>query len=175
MGWCVVAATAAYAILLAAGETAWTHPWPRLAAYAAGYGLSLGLGMFAVSYFHRVMRMTLSREPPTERPRWERLGRRSSDITGLIERIVFTSLMIADPETSLLGMGGWLGLKMAATWQRDISIQYPDDPVRTRDDKLFWASHAFLSLQTGFVSMAFAGAGGALTLWLLRYPPIALW
>jgi len=175
LGLPLVIAAAVYLALFAAGENAWPHPWPRLAAYAAGYGLSLVVGLFAVPLFHRVMMNTLSRDPPTEMPRWEWLGRHSADITGLIERMVFTTLMIADPETALLGMGGWLGIKMAATWQRDISIEYPDDPVRTRDDKLFWASHAFLSLQTGFVSMAFAGAGGALALWLLRYPPIGVW
>jgi hypothetical protein len=62
-------------------------------------------------------------------------------------------------------MGGWLALKMAATWQRD----------RPRGTGQFrWISGAFLALQTGFVSMAFAAAGGLLIRYLAgveKWPP----
>ena len=135
----------------------------------AGFGLSVVVAAPAMRLFHGAMKHTLSRDPPTEPARWRWLGQYSSDVTGFIERSAFTALMLWSPEGAILGMGGWLGLKMAATWNRDIALEY-DDPVRTREDKLFWASHAFLSLQTGFVSMVFAAAGGALANGLMSYP-----
>jgi hypothetical protein len=62
---------------------------------------------------------------------------------------------------------------MAASWNRDIGLEYPDDPERTRLGKLHWASHAFLGLQTGLVSMAFAGIGGLTARWLAGLSTVA--
>jgi hypothetical protein len=94
-------------------------------------------------------------------------------VTGLLERAVFTALMISQPAAAPVAMGGWLALKMAASWNRDIGLVYPDDPERTRMAKLDWASHAFLGLQSGFLSMTFAGAGGALTRYLMGLPIVS--
>ena len=43
-------------------------------------------------------------------------------------------------------------MKMAATWSREAPPEV--------ENKLAWISHALLSLQTGFLSMVFAAAGG---------------
>ena len=167
--WKSLVSVAIYALVLAwtASHHSWQRPWPSCAAIAAGYALSIVVGGIVVHEFHKLMKLTLSGDPPTDPPRCKWLGDHSSDITGFIERAVFTTLVFASLEATLIAMGGWLTLKMAATWNRDVPIDSPNNPFNPRNDKLFWASHAFLGLQTGFVSMAFAGAGGALALWLM--------
>jgi len=125
-------------------------PWYFALLY--GYVLSLVAGGLLVHCFNTFMKSQVGDDPKTQ-------SRLSSDITGFLERFVFTALMFAQPEGAPVAMGGWLALKMAASWQRDIGLEYPDDPERTRLGRLHWASHAFLGLQTGFVSMSFAGGG----------------
>jgi hypothetical protein len=56
---------------------------------------------------------------------------------------------------------------MAASWNRDLAREYPGKPEKTQQAKLEWASHAFLGLQSGFLSMTFAGAGGILARYLM--------
>jgi hypothetical protein len=139
-------------------------PWYLALLY--GYVLSLAAGGVLVYWFNKYMKGQLGDDPKTQ-------SRASSHITGFVERAVFTALMFAQPEATPVAMGGWLALKMAASWQRDMGLEYPDDPERTRQGKLHWASHAFLGLQTGFVSMAFAGAAGILARWFAGLPIIS--
>jgi len=78
-------------------------------------------------------------------------------MTGCLERGVFTPLVMITPETAAIAMGGWLALKMAAQWQREAPKGI---------GPLEWRGHAFLALQSGFLSMAFAGAGGGLAIYV---------
>jgi hypothetical protein len=88
-----------------------------------------------------------------------------SVVTGIVERLIFTAFVIIAPKDTILAMGGWLTLKMAASWQRE-------KPSGTGHYR--WISSAFVALQTGFVSMALAAAGGLLALYLAgaeTWPP----
>jgi hypothetical protein len=142
-----------------------------LVAVAAGYWLSSGVGYLVVPRFHEwtgdVLKEDLRRQ--AERRRYVEprtiarttaeddavAATRTSTITGVVERIVFTAAMIAATDHALTAMAFWLGAKMAASWGRQ-----PWKDVRPH----LWDRHAFLALQTGLVSMAFAAAGGGLTL-----------
>lgn len=136
-------------------------------AIALGYLVSLGGGTVVTFLFHRLTtgledknRSATPSEMGILRWGW------SSVITGIVERMIFTPFVIISPESAVQGMGGWLALKMAATWQRD----RPNEV-----GQLYWINRAFLGLQTGFVSLAFAVAGGLISRYLLgiRIFPIA--
>lgn len=83
-------------------------------------------------------------------------------LTGMIERFAFTFVVMAYPGGAAAGMFGWLGLKMAANWNKDAitTISEEDDRKAARFEKLTWNRHAFLGLLTGFISMCFAWVGG---------------
>jgi len=133
----------------------------------AGGAVSLGGGRLVVWRFYRwTIRLLATErqkaaerqgnEPPVYNEDLE--PNRSSHITGHLERAIFTAVVIlAPPEAAFVAMGGWLGLKMAATWGK---AAWPGIPSE------LWDRHAFLALQAGVLSMAFAGAGGAVAIYI---------
>lgn len=128
-------------------------------ALAWGYAVSLGVGTGVTFLFHKLTTWIEDRskkatvgEATTLQWGW------SSVITGVVERLVFTPFVVISPESAVQAMGGWLALKMAATWQRD-------RPRQVR--QIYWINRAFLGLQTAFLSLAFAAAGGLVTRHLL--------
>jgi len=147
-----------------------------------GYALSLVGGGVAVPLFHEWNRCRIDGGRTVDcfgecLKFWQQSGpktraRVSPHLTGFIERLIFTSLMIAQPNAAAVAMGGWLALKMAASWNKDVPLEYPDDPARTLADKHLWNSHAFLGLLSGLASMAMAGAGGMLTRYLAGFDVI---
>ena len=83
---------------------------------------------------------------------------RTSHVTGHLERSIFTAIVIlTPPEAAFVAMATWLGLKMAASWGK---------PPWEGIPAALWDRHAFLALQAGVVSMAFAGAGGAIAIFV---------
>lgn len=87
-------------------------------------------------------------------------GRIPAPLTGAIERLIFTVVVVFDPVTAAVGMAGWLGLKMAAKWNRDA-------PNGSGDE---WGSGAFLAALTGLISMFIAGVGGYFIRWMMGLP-----
>jgi hypothetical protein len=135
-------------------------PWLYLIALVPGYALSLGLGRLIVPRFSDWTKRTYLRhirQDPATKPDPRLASGPSSNITGWLERGVFTPLVMITPETAAIAMGGWLALKMAAQWQREAPKGI---------GPLEWRGHAFLALQSGFLSMAFAGAGGGLAIYV---------
>jgi len=144
--------------------------WQILIAVAVAYSISLGAGWFAIAWFHTKMQLVLPVDPTHIGARDEWLGKHSSHVTGTLERFVFTTLMIAEPKAALVGMGVWLGLKMAASWNKELDAIYPGYPKAK--SRLLAAGHAFLALQTSFASMALAGAAGGIARWIMCLPPV---
>ena len=136
-------------------------------ALASGYAVSLVAGT-VVTYFFHWWTTHLADEAAkkfddadgNKKPKATDWGL-SSVITGIVERLVFTAFVILDSGSAVPAMGGWLTLKMAATWQRD-------RPAKTSQWR--WISFAFLGLQTGFLSMALAAAGGLLARRMACWP-----
>jgi hypothetical protein len=90
-------------------------------------------------------------EPKKDIPGW---------YTGLVERVIFTAFTLVQPGAALPAMGGWLGLKMAANWNKGLPAH--PNPARARAAASIWNRHAFLGLLSGLMSMAFAWSGGLL-------------
>jgi hypothetical protein len=135
-------------------------PWLYLIALVPGYALSLGLGRFIIPRFNDWTKRSYLRQirqDPATKPDPRLASGPSSNITGWLERGVFTPLVMIAPETAAIAMGGWLALKMAAQWQREAPKGI---------GPLEWSGHAFLALQAGFLSMTFAGAGGGLAIYV---------
>lgn len=128
-------------------------------AIALGYLVSLGSGTIVTFLFHRLTTRLedKSRSGTADEKSILRWGW-SSIITGLVERLIFTPFVVVSLESAVQAMGGWLALKMAATWQRDRPVEV---------GQLYWINRAFLGLQTGFLSLSFAMAGGLLSRYLL--------
>jgi hypothetical protein len=103
---------------------------------AVAYGISMGIADPIVPWFHKVAGEKLppndERDPDKGVP---------PGLTGRTERLIFTSLIIVRPDAVLLATGGWLGLKMAANWNRD--VWGGDGDVHKR---MVWNRHAFLAL-----------------------------
>jgi len=138
-----------------------------LFALAAGFGFSVVVGGVVVGGFHSWRKHKLDVPPVSHK-------RANPQLTGFIEHVVFTALVIAQPENAVVAMGGWLALKMAATWNKNFPTVATDDAVRLKE-VLDWQSHSFLALLSGFLCMAFAGAGGAIARYLMGLPIIQGW
>lgn len=137
-----------------------------LLALGAGYLFSLGVGAVFVYFFHKGTKHLTDKE--AKRNPIELLAAGwSSVVTGTLERAVFTLLFMVRPEETVVAMGAWLTMKMAATWSRDAPLEI--------EDKLAWISHALLSLQTGLLSMVFAAMGGVIARLVMHWPVIPGW
>jgi hypothetical protein len=148
----------------------WPYWLQALVAVVAGYAVSVGAAHKIVGRFHDwITNLVIGEVLEAAKRRGEELtydknamaSGKSSHVTGCVERLVFTTLFIAEPASSIATMGGWLVLKMGATWGKKAWTNVPAE---------IWDRHAFLALQTGLVSMAFASAGGALTRLILCWP-----
>ena len=128
----------------------------------AGFGFSLFVGLVVVHYFHE----WLKRKLPEITEAHPQKGI-PSGITGLIERLGFTLLVIVQPAAAPTAMMGWLGLKMAANWNKDVT---PAGAVDAEARKTAWNRHAFAAILTGLVSMGFAWMGGMLARFIMGVP-----
>jgi hypothetical protein len=117
------------------------------------YGISIGIADPIVPWFQKVAGAKLPENNERDKDKGV-----PPELTGRVERLIFTSLIIVRPDAVLLATGGWLGLKMAANWNRDVWGSNGGDAHK----RMVWNRHAFLALLTGLVSMSFAGAGGLL-------------
>src|SRR5262249_12515122 len=131
-------------------------------AITAAYAVSLGAGTLLTTPFHLLMHRAADADHPPKddaekrafRPGW------SSIVTGVVERLVFTPVVTVAPAEAVTAMGAWLALKMAASWQR----------APQGISEVPWSARAFLGLQTGLLSMAFAALGGATARYLMGLP-----
>ena len=126
---------------------------------ALGLAFSLGAGRLTIP----ALRDRLERELTPYHEEME--GRRiPPGVTGYIERFGFTLFAMAYPASSLTAMVGWLALKMASNWNKDLLTRAREDDLHgrlaARFEKLVWNRHAFLGLLMGFISMLFAWIGG---------------
>jgi hypothetical protein len=96
--------------------------------------------------------------------RWlhDRIGIEDEDkpvqpwLTGLIERFVFFLMVAFEMPATPVTMMAWLGIKMAASWNRSVSTS-PDEEVETKQ-----AQGAMAAVVLGLLSMGFALIGGLL-------------
>ena len=114
-----------------------------------GFAVSLGLGALVVPHLLSFIRVRsgLVRHPPRPLPRVP------PQITGLVERFFFTTLVGVDTTGAatipIVGlMFVWLGLKMASNWNRP---EQKDPTTR---------ASAFAALLAGLASMMFSLVGG---------------
>jgi hypothetical protein len=77
-------------------------------------------------------------------------------LTGLVERFVFFLLVAFDMPATPVTMMAWLGIKMAANWNRSDSTP-PDEEAETMR-----AQGATAAAVLGLLSMGFALIGGLL-------------
>jgi hypothetical protein len=82
--------------------------------------VSLVVGGISVPLLLLFLRLSQPEDAPTLKARVPWIGCAAPYVMGFIERLIFTTMMISSPKAALLAMGGWIGLKMAATWQRNI-------------------------------------------------------
>jgi hypothetical protein len=117
-----------------------------LSVWGLGFGTSCGIGTVAVGVFHYwLTERHLGLEPPKEK-------RTSPWLTGLLERIFFTLAVAMNAPGVLPAMITWLGLKLAANWNRTRTI--------TKNEEVTIKNYAFAALVTGLLSMLFAYVGG---------------
>jgi hypothetical protein len=77
-------------------------------------------------------------------------------LTGLIERFVFFLMVAFEMPATPVTMMAWLGIKMAASWNRSVSTT-PDEEAETKE-----AQGAMAAVVLGLLSMGFALIGGLL-------------
>lgn len=119
----------------------------RWTALIAGATTAVIVGHFAASGFHWLVKrhIGLGTKPNPHIPRIP------PKLTGIIERLIFFVILVAAPQDLATVAGlmiAWLGLKVAANWQR---YDPKDVPAA--------GTHTLLALLTGVVSLAFAGLG----------------
>ena len=78
---------------------------------------------------------------------------------GLLERAFFTFAVALDPPAAIAAMPVWLGVKLAANWQRAKPTQ-------------FTRSRAILAVVIGLLGMLFALLGGMTWRGFFGEPPI---
>jgi len=80
-------------------------------------------------------------------------------LTGFVERLVFTTFTAVTPLGAPVAMGGWIALKLAANWRRDLPGENGRRP--TRDDAQQRTRQGFAALLSNLLSMFVAWIGGA--------------
>lgn len=155
-------------------EPSWLATWCQMPLWfrfivgvIAGLAASIGVAEPIVPWFNRWLKARLPRyyeERDDERV--------PPSLTGRIERFAFTFFVVAYPGGATAGMFVWLGLKMAANWNKDAITTVSEEVYRqaARFEKLVWNRHAFVGLLTGFVSMCFAWVGGMLARFVMGLP-----
>lgn len=128
----------------------------------AGYIWSLGVGWLVVECLYCCMNRRIDNASkkndgaPNDTKKREGVP---PALTGLIERLVMTTIVVVHPPSAITAMVGWLGLKTAAGWKKYV----PDNSV---DGKRKDAQRSFLAALCGLLSMFMAGTGGLLATWL---------
>jgi hypothetical protein len=164
-------------------DLTWWAFWCRLplwfrfvAGSLIGLAISVGLGSPVVRWFYAWAGRELLAETDDERWNealavhdWQVEKRVNRARTGKVERFIFTFITMAAPGLALAAMGGWLTLKMAAQWNKDI---FPKDDDKYMHAKMLWNRYAFLGLLAGLVSMFCAGAGGVVARLIMGLPVI---
>jgi hypothetical protein len=82
-------------------------------------------------------------------------------LTGVVERLVFTTVAAASPQDAPTLMAAWVGLKFAANWQRDLLEK--DDAKKLERIRL-----GFSALLVDLASMFIAWLGGY---YIHHHPP----
>jgi hypothetical protein len=138
------------------------------------YLVSLGVGGAFVWALYRGLRryMHISKslwrqEPPKECGKYRPVP---PDLTGAIERFVFTTAVMVDPPAGLTATGAWLAIKMASNWHRDRPLG-GDSPQEQRAKHLDDVRAGFLGLLCGLVSLFFAAVAGYGGRWRLGLDP----
>jgi hypothetical protein len=96
----------------------------------------------------------------------KRAGRRVPGwLIGPTERIFFIVFVAINPQVALPGMLAWIGLKIAANWNRPRPPRSGPhrtgfDRLEEERDRLDVVAHALIALAGGLISMLFALAGG---------------
>src|SRR5262249_24234343 len=93
-------------------------------AIAWGYALSLLVGLIVTTLYDGWARGRVdkfARRLTDDKPGAGKVtdSELPSIVTGLVERFIFTAFVILAPKDATLAMGGWLTLKVAASWQCD--------------------------------------------------------
>ena len=140
-------------------------------ALAWGLFVSLGIGTLVTLAFHLTMywlaESYLKRvEVPAPEGALATTFAVSSVLTGIMERAVFTLLVVAQPTSALTAMGGWMAIKLAHGWQK----ANPGGIGHLR-----WTTYGSIGLQTSFLSLAFAALGGGITRLMMGLDLIAGW
>ncbi len=113
--------------------------------WIAGLVFSAIGGAICTGFFLYALRgaMSLGPKPKPSVPRvppW---------VTGIVERVVFCTLVGLDVPGAATAMMGWLALKLATNWNR-----------KDMESNLKARPFAFTALLAGLVSMLFAALGG---------------
>lgn len=119
-------------------ETIWAWLWP----WAVGLLFSLYIGHLVIEVFLDSLHKRIGHPQETE-------GEVPREVTGVIERLLFTILVGAGVEGFPTAMIAWLALKMASNWNFvDRSTEPSSRPF------------ALAALLAGVISMLFAFLGG---------------
>jgi hypothetical protein len=133
-----------------------------------GWILSLAGGHIFVGYGYCWLRHYINRRPWDSRRlcrcAWFGFDEENGDLrsipvglTGALERIVFTTAAMVSPANAPTLMGGWLVLKLASNWQRDLPAM---NERQARTEAMERRSNGFAALLAGLVSMFLAWLGG---------------
>ncbi len=117
-------------------------PQDSVDAWVQGFFLSLFVGGVVTDFCRYEGHRRIENLP-------ERRGSVPGWITGLLERTFFTLATAVSPPATIPAMIGWLGVKLAANWQR----AKPTEATR---------SAAFLAVAVGLLAMLFSLLGGLL-------------
>lgn len=122
---------------------------PVLVLWLSGYIISMVLGGIVVWLFITFLRCYLKIAPVPKSdndvlhvPAW---------ITGVIERVFFTTVVAFEVPGAAIAMIGWLTLKMVTNWNR---------PGRNAEEDKTAVPRAFSALLAGLVAMLFSMLGG---------------
>jgi hypothetical protein len=116
--------------------------------FLLGLIVSLAIGHGVLKWLHRWLHDRIGIEDQDHPvPPW---------LTGLVERFVFFLLVAFDMPATPVTMMAWLGIKMAANWNRSDSTP-PDEEAETKR-----AQGATAAAVLGLLSMGFALMGGLL-------------
>lgn len=157
-------------ILLAGGAIGLAVIFIFVNSRAAGT-VSWGLGLFyalvighiGTGCFLNTLRKYMNHPDPPPVPGEEGVP---TPLVGTIERLLFVTIIgVGIPMGQvMLGMGGWLAMKMAANWNRPTPITGEIDRKEALIRDTRRARGAFAALLASVVSLAFAAVGGGIAL-----------
>jgi hypothetical protein len=114
--------------------------------WIAGLTFAVIVGAIVTALFLYSLRGVMGLGPKPKKPAYERVP---PWITGVVERLVFATLVGLNVPGAATAMMGWLALKLATNWNR-----------KDMDENPKARPFAFTALLAGLVSMLFAAVGG---------------